>query len=63
MEEWCEDKAILCGLLFYCPGGADEFSPGFQTWETSNKAVALKGQEMAWTKCPSNATEEELAIC
>ena len=22
-----------------CPGGAEEFSPGFQPWETSNKAV------------------------
>jgi hypothetical protein len=29
----------LGGLLFYCPGGAAEFSPGFQPWETSNKAV------------------------
>ena len=27
------------GLLFNCPGGAEEFSPGFQPWETSNKAV------------------------
>jgi hypothetical protein len=24
---------------WYCPGGAEEFSPGFQPWETSNKAV------------------------
>ena len=38
--EWHEDKASLGDLLFYCPGGgAEEFSPGFQPWETSNKAV------------------------
>jgi hypothetical protein len=37
--EWHEDKASLGGLLFDCPGGAEEFSPGFQPWETSNKAV------------------------
>jgi hypothetical protein len=39
MGEWREDKASLGGLLFYCPGGAEEFSPGFQSWEASNKAV------------------------
>ena len=38
-DEWPEVKASLDGLLFYCPGGAEEFSPGFQPWETSNKAV------------------------
>ena len=24
---------------------------------------ALKGREMTWAKCPSNATEKELGIC
>jgi hypothetical protein len=34
-----EIESLLGGLLFYCPGGAEEFSPGFRPWETSNKAV------------------------
>jgi hypothetical protein len=25
--------------LFYCPEGAKEFSPGFQPWEPSSKAI------------------------
>ena len=37
--KWHEVKASLGSFLFYCPGGAEEFSPGFQPWETSNKAV------------------------
>jgi hypothetical protein len=37
--EWHEVKASLGGLLFCRPGGAEEFSPGFQPWETSSMAV------------------------
>jgi hypothetical protein len=34
--------------MFYCPEGAEEFSPGFQPWEPSSNRFALKGQEIAW---------------
>ena len=64
--EWHEDKAGLGGLLFYCPGGAAEFSPGFQPWETSNKAVRPERARDGVGERPfesSNATEQELGIC
>ena len=61
--EWREDKASLGGLLFYCPGGAKEFSPGFQPWETSNKAVRPVRARDGVGEMPSNATEKELGIC
>jgi hypothetical protein len=64
--EWHEVKASLGGLLFYCPGGAEEFSPGFQPGFNPGKhpikRFALKGREMAWAKCPSNATERNWAF-
>jgi hypothetical protein len=53
-------------LLFYCPGGAEEFSPGFQPWETSNKAVRPERARDGVGEMPfesSNATEKELGIC
>ncbi len=32
--------------MFYCPEGAEEFSPGFQPWEPSSSRFALKGREI-----------------
>jgi hypothetical protein len=29
--------------MFYCPEGAEEFSPGFQPWEPSNRAICPEG--------------------
>jgi hypothetical protein len=52
--------------LFYCPGGAEEFSPGFQPWETSNKAVRPERARDGVGEMPfesSNAAEKELGIC
>ena len=65
--EWDEDKASLGGLLFYCPGGAapeglKNLAQGFNPGKHPIKRFALKGREMAWAKCPSNATEKELGI-
>jgi hypothetical protein len=61
--EWHEVKASLGGLFFYCPGGAEEFSPGFQPWETSNKAVRPERARDGVGEMPSNAIEKELGIC
>jgi hypothetical protein len=60
-----EVKASLGGLLFYCPGGAEEFSPGFQSWETSNKAARPERARDGVGEMPfefSKATEKELGI-
>jgi hypothetical protein len=34
--------------MFYCPEGAEEFSPGFQTWgqQVRRFALKLKGREI-----------------
>ena len=29
--------------MLYCPEGAEEFSPGFQPWELSGKAIRPEG--------------------
>jgi hypothetical protein len=39
-SEWREDKASLGGLFFYFPGGAEEFSPGFQPYKHIPKNLA-----------------------
>jgi hypothetical protein len=63
MVEWHEVKASLGGFLFYRPEGLKNLAQGFNPGKHPIKRFALKGREMAWAKCPSNATEKELGIC
>jgi hypothetical protein len=46
--------------MFYCPEGAEEFSPGFQPWERQIRRFALKGREITMRmKCAVNAFDLE----
>ena len=45
------------------PEGLKNLAQGFNPGKHPRKRFALKGREMAWAKCPSNATEKELGIC
>ena len=60
--EWHEDKASLGGSLFYCPGGAEEFSPGFQPWETSKKAFRPERARDGVGEMPFECYRKELGI-
>ena len=44
------------------PKGLKNLAQGFNPGKHPIKRFALKGREMAWAKCPSNATEKELGI-
>ena len=44
------------------PEGLKNLAQGFNPGKHPIKRFALKGREMAWAKCPSNATENELGI-
>jgi hypothetical protein len=44
------------------PEGLKNLAQGFNPGKHPIKRFALKGREMAWAKCPSNATEKELGI-
>jgi hypothetical protein len=59
-DEWHEVKAVYC---FIAPEGLKNLAQGFNPGKHPIKRFALKGREMAWAKCPSNATEQELGIC
>jgi hypothetical protein len=45
------------------PEGLKNLAQGFNPGKHPIKLFALKGREMAWAKCPSNAAEKELGIC
>jgi len=48
---------------FFCPAGAVGFSPGFQPWETSKKAVRPERARDHVGQMRPIATEKEEGIC
>ena len=49
----------ICSIA---PEGLKNLAQGFNPGKHPIKRFALKGREMAWAKCPSNATEKGLGI-
>ena len=48
--------------MFYAPEGLENLAQGFNPGKHPIKRFALKGREMAWTKCPSNAQKMDWAF-
>jgi hypothetical protein len=54
--EWREDKVCL---RCFAPEGLQDSAQGFNPGKRPVKRFALKGREIAWSKCAPNATEKE----